>query len=181
MNETPKYNDRIYVPIIWVLSVVIPLAVAVLLNPRLAVNFNLGFNPLILPKINAGINATVSVLLIAGFIFIQNRQIVWHRRMMLSAFILSAVFLVSYVLYHLSVGHTPYCDDGPVPKSFYLFVLGSHVILSAIIVPLASFTVYRALNERFDRHRRLATITWPLWLYVAVTGVIVYFLISPCY
>ncbi|MDX2250568.1 MAG: DUF420 domain-containing protein [Bacteroidia bacterium] len=181
MSEKPKYNDRIFIPIIWVLSVVIPLAVAVLLNPRLAVNLDLGFDPLILPKINAGINATVSVLLIAGFIFITNRQIVWHRRMMLSAYILSAVFLVSYVMYHLSVGHTPYCDEGLVSRSLYLFILGTHIMLSAVIVPLASFTVYRALSERFDQHRRLAKITWPVWLYVAVTGVLVYLLISPCY
>ncbi|MEZ4825791.1 MAG: DUF420 domain-containing protein [Bacteroidia bacterium] len=181
MSEKNIYNDRVFIPVIWVLSVVVPLAVAVLLNPRLEVHLNLGFDPLILPKINAGINATVSVLLISGYLLIHRRQVIWHRRVMLSAFILSAVFLITYILYHLSAGHTPYCDEGMVSKPFYLVVLGTHVVLSAFVVPLASFTVYHALSGKYDKHRRIVKFTWPLWLYVAVTGVLVYFMISPCY
>lgn len=181
MPTAAKYNDRIYVPIIWVLSVVVPLVVGVLLNPRLELNIDWGFNPYILPRLNAGINSIVSILLLIGFLFIRNKKIDWHRRAMLTAFGFSAVFLVSYVMYHLAVGHTPYCEGGLVSKGFYYTVLISHILLSVTIIPLASFSIYRGLNERFDKHRRLARITFPLWLYVSVTGVLVYFLIAPCY
>lgn len=181
MSEVSKLNDKVYIPVIWALTIAIPLVVGILLNPGLGFRLNLGFDPYILPKINAGINSTVSVLLILGFLFIRMRNITWHRRMMLSAFSLSAIFLVFYVLYHLAVGHTPYCNEGPVTRSFYYFILFSHIGLSVFIVPLASFSIYRALSERFDRHRKLARITFPLWLYVSVTGVLVYFFISPCY
>ena len=181
MKDVSKWNDKVYIPVIWTLTIAIPVIVGILLNPRLEFRLNLGFDPYILPKINAGINSTVSVLLILGFLFIRLRKITWHRRMMLSAFGLSALFLVFYVLYHLAVGHTPYCDEGPVSDIFYYFILFSHIGLSVFIVPLASFSIYRALSERFDRHRRLAKITLPLWLYVSVTGVLVYFFISPCY
>jgi putative membrane protein len=174
-------NDRIYVPAIWTVSILIPLAVGILLTPGLLPKIELGFNPLVLPKLNATINSTVSVLLIAGFIFIRAGKIRWHRLSMLSAFILSAFFLVSYVLYHLSAGHTPYCGDGLVAPAVYYVTLISHILLSVTIVPLASFSIYRALSENFDRHRRIAKITFPLWLYVSVTGVLVYLFIAPCY
>ncbi|MEL7531302.1 MAG: DUF420 domain-containing protein [Bacteroidota bacterium] len=101
--------------------------------------------------------------------------------MMLSAFSLSAFFLISYVLYHLAVGHVKYCDDGLVPATLYYVILISHIGLSAAIVPLATFSVYRGLSERYDKHRKIAKITFPIWLYVSITGVLVYFLVAPCH
>lgn len=173
-------HSKTWVRIIWVISIVIPLVVAVLLNPRFP-QINLGFDTMILPKINAFINSGVSILLILGLIFIKQRKPDLHRMCMLGAFGLSAIFLVSYVLYHLSTGHTSYCEEGAVPAGVYYFVLITHILLSVFIVPLATFSIYRALTERLIEHRKLAKITFPLWLYVSVTGVLVYVLISPCY
>ncbi len=174
-------NDRLYIPMIWVASIIVPVVVGILLTPGLIPPIHLGFNPYILPKLNAAINSMVAICLVVGVVMIRQKQIRFHRLMMLSAFGLSAIFLVSYVLYHLSVGHTPYCEDGLVSKSIYYFTLISHILLSVTIIPLASFSIYRALSERFDKHRRIAKITFPLWLYVSITGVLVYFFIAPCH
>jgi putative membrane protein len=178
--QSSKFNDRIFVPLIWTLSIAIPVVVAILMTPGLIPNIELGFDPFILSKLNAGINSVVSVLLVLGFVFIKQRKIPQHRAMMLTAFGLSAFFLISYVLYHLAVGHVKYCDEGLLPSGIYYVILLTHVVLSAAIVPLASFSVYRGLSERYDKHRKIARITFPIWLYVSVTGVLVYFLIAPC-
>lgn len=175
-----KNNERLYTRIIWIVSIVIPLVVAVLINPRMELGLDLGFDSFILPKINAVINTIVSLLLILGFVFIRRRDINRHRLCMGGAFGLSAIFLISYVLYHLSVGHTPYCGEGGI-RTLYFILLISHIILSAGIVPLASFSIFRALSERYDKHRKIAKITFPIWLYVSVTGVVVYLMIAPCY
>ncbi|MEM7654648.1 MAG: DUF420 domain-containing protein [Bacteroidota bacterium] len=180
MTETFQKKEPLYTRLIWVVSIVVPVLVAILLNPRLEVRLDLGFSPYILPAINAGINSVVSVLLVLGLVFIKRKQIRYHRLSMLGAFGLSAIFLVLYVLYHLSVGHTPYCGEGGV-KTLYFILLFSHIGLSSIIVPLACFSIFRALSERYDKHRKIAKITWPIWTYVAITGVVVYFMISPCY
>ncbi len=178
--QTSRFNDRLYIPLIWTLSVAIPVVVAILMTPGLLPKVDLGFDPFILSKLNAAINSVVSVLLVLGFVFIKQRKIKLHRAMMLSAFGLSAFFLISYVLYHLAVGHVKYCDEGLVSSGLYYALLISHVVLSAVIVPLAAFSVYRGLSERFDKHRKIARITFPLWLYVSITGVLVYFCIAPC-
>jgi len=176
-----KFDDKRYVPIIWTLSIVVPLLVAIMMTPELLPKISLGFDPFILSGLNAAVNSVVSVLLVLGFVFIKQRKIKQHRIMMLSAYVLSAFFLISYVLYHLSVGHVKYCDDGLVSPAVYYTILITHVLLSATIVPLSTFSIYRALSERYDRHRKIAKITFPLWLYVSVTGVLVYFLIAPCH
>ncbi|MEM6631183.1 MAG: DUF420 domain-containing protein [Bacteroidota bacterium] len=181
MQIEQKLNNKVYVPLIWAFSIIVPVLVGILLTPGLIPPIQMGFDPLVLPKINAGINSTVSVLLVMGYIFIRTGNIRMHRISMLSAFGLSAIFLITYVLYHLSVGHTPYCEAGLVPKSLYYFTLLSHILLSVTIIPLASFSIYRAWNETFDRHKKLARVTFPLWLYVSITGVLVYFFIAPCY
>jgi putative membrane protein len=174
-------NPRTYVPLIWTFSIAVPVVVGILLTPGLIPRLELGFSPYILAKLNATINGTVSVLLLAGYLLIRAGKRDLHKMAMLGAFGLSALFLVSYVLYHLSVGHTPYCEDGLVPRNVYFFVLLSHILLSVTIIPLASFSIYRALSERFDPHKKLARITFPLWLYVSVTGVLVYLFIAPCH
>lgn len=176
-----QQNEKGILRTIWISAVVVPVAVAVILNPgfpRLQVSFPTHF----LSLVNACINATVAVLLVLGFIFIKNKKIELHRKAMLSAFILSAVFLLSYVVYHVTNGHTIYREDcGGVPKWLYLLILYSHIGLSGIIIPLASLSIFRALSEKYDRHRKIAKITFPIWLYIAVTGVLIYLLISPCY
>lgn len=176
-----QLNDKVYVPLIWAFSIIVPVVVGVLLTPGLIPPLDIGFDPLILPKINAGINSTVSILLILGYFFVRSGRIQYHRVSMVTAFVFSAIFLVTYVMYHLTVGHTPYCEAGLVPKGLYYATLISHILLSVTIIPLASFSIYRALKGSVDRHKRLAKITFPLWLYVSITGVLVYAFISPCY
>ena len=181
MKQALKVADRKIIPWIWVVSIAIPVAVGILLTPGLIPPVSLGFDALLLPKLNAAINSTVALLLIVGFVLVRMKRYEWHRRAMLSAFGLSAVFLISYVLYHLSVGHTVYCEDGMVSKQAYYFTLISHILLSVFIIPLASFSIFRGLSGKYDRHRKIARITLPLWLYVSITGVLVYLFMSPCY
>jgi len=181
METTQRLNDRVYIPLIWAFSIIVPIVVGVLLTPGLLPPLQLGFSPYLLPKLNAIINSAVSIFLVMGIVFIKQKKITAHRSMMVSAFVFSAVFLVSYVLYHLSVGHTAYCEAGLVSNTLYYIVLISHVVLSVTIIPLASFSIYRAVNGRFEKHKKLARITFPLWLYVSVTGVIVYLFIAPCH
>jgi putative membrane protein len=160
-----------------VVSVLVPIVVAVLFyTPAIRLNLDVS----ILPKVNALINSTVSVLLLAGFGLIRQRRITAHRACMMAAFILSAVFLVSYVVYHSASEHTPFGGEGIV-RTIYFTLLISHIVLAAIILPLVLFTLARAVNGRVEQHRKLAKWTFPIWLYVSVTGVIVYLMIAPYY
>jgi putative membrane protein len=132
------------------------------------------------PRINAILNGTTAVILVAALAAIRNRNIVLHRRLMTTALSFSVVFLVLYVCYHGTSESTAFPKDNPM-RSFYVFILMSHIVLSAIVVPLVLVTYSRGLSQRYDRHRRIARITFPIWLYVALTGVIVYLMISPYY
>jgi putative membrane protein len=126
-----------------------------------------------LPTLNAVLNGVSATLLVAGYMMIRQRRIRAHRACMLSAFVTSALFLVSYVIYHANVGSVAFTGQGAI-RVTYFAVLISHIVLAALIPPLAIVTLTRALRERFDRHVRLARWTLPLWLYVSVTGVVVY-------
>jgi putative membrane protein len=126
-----------------------------------------------LPALNATLNAVASVLLTAGWYFIRQKRRDAHRRCMLSALGVSAAFLTSYLVYHFNVGSVPFQKQGPI-RVVYLTILFTHIVLAAAIVPMVLLTVSRALAERFDRHRRVARWTLPLWLYVSVTGVVIY-------
>ena len=130
--------------------------------------------------LNASLNATSAVLLTAGFIMIRRRRIQAHRACMLSAFFVSAAFLISYVTYHIRVGNVLFQGQGWI-RPVYFTLLISHVTLALVILPLAIITLSRALREQFDRHRRIARWTLPLWLYVSVTGVIVYVMLYHLY
>lgn len=174
-----KLNERLWSRIIWGASIAVPIVVGVLLTPNLIPKITLSFGEH-LSLVNALINSTVSLLLIAGFVAIRMKNIKLHRTFMISAFSLSAVFLVVYVLNHLANGSKPYCDEGLVSAGLYYFVLISHIGLSVTIIPLASFSILRAVNEKFERHKKLTRITFPLWLYVAITGPLVYVFNSPC-
>lgn len=126
-----------------------------------------------LPALNAALNATSFVLLTAGWFLIKSGRRQAHKRCMIAALVVSAAFLTSYVIYHLQVGSVPFQKTGWI-RTVYFLVLIPHVILAAAIVPMVLITVSRALSNRFDRHKQIARITLPLWLYVSVTGVIVY-------
>ncbi len=131
-----------------------------------------------LPAVNAALNATSTVLLILGFVHIRNGRKDAHRRCMIGALVVSSVFLVGYVLHKILVQgvHTKIGLEGPLRTAYYV-MLFTHIVLAAAIVPLALVTLSRALRERYDAHRRLARWTWPLWLYVSVTGVLIYFML----
>jgi putative membrane protein len=129
-----------------------------------------------LPKLNATLNATAAVLLIWAYTLIRRRKIDAHRRVMLTAFCVSIVFLISYLVYHAQVGSVHYPHPGPV-KTVYLTILFTHTILAATVPVLAIITLRRALTAKFDRHRRIARWTLPIWLYVSITGVVVYLML----
>lgn len=126
-----------------------------------------------LPALNAALNATSFVLLTAGWFLVKSGRRQAHKRCMIAALVVSTAFLTSYVIYHLQVGSVPFQKTGWI-RTVYFLVLIPHVILAAAIVPMVLITVSRALSNRFDRHKQIAKITLPLWLYVSVTGVIVY-------
>jgi uncharacterized membrane protein YozB (DUF420 family) len=130
----------------------------------------------LLPAVNASLNALATVFLSAGWIFIRRREIGRHRLCMLSALATSVLFLTSYLVYHAKVGSVPFAGQGMV-RTIYFTILITHVILAATIVPLAVITLSRALARRFDRHRRIARWTLPIWLYVSVTGVVIYLML----
>lgn len=129
-----------------------------------------------LPAVNASLNAISSILLATGYVFIRRGQWQRHRACMIAALGVSALFLTSYLVYHFNVGSVPFQGRGAV-RVIYFAILITHVILAAAILPLALVTVSRGLARRFDRHRRIARITLPLWMYVSVTGVVIYFML----
>ena len=133
-----------------------------------------------LPTLNAALNATSAVLLVTGYVFIRRRNILAHKVCMASAFLVSMLFLVSYLYYHYHHGATPFPGTGWV-QVLYFSILIPHTILAAAIVPLALVTLYRAWREQFDRHKRIARWTLPIWLFVSVTGVVIYLMLYHLY
>ncbi|NNF85040.1 MAG: DUF420 domain-containing protein [Winogradskyella sp.] len=175
LNKEKKYNKWIVV-----LSIVIPLAVAVLFGVNLR---ELGFDvePLtFLPPIYATTNGITALLLVAAFVAIKNKNRKLHERLMKFAIILSAAFLVMYVAYHMTSNSTPYGGEG-LMRYLYFFILITHILLSIVIIPFVLITYVRAITNNIERHKKIARYTFPMWLYVAVTGVIVYIMISPYY
>ncbi|MEM6360231.1 MAG: DUF420 domain-containing protein [Bacteroidota bacterium] len=172
MNEV---LDTRYNRLIIVLSVVIPLAVAALFGIKVE-----GYDFSFLPPIYASINGLTALLLVMGVIAIKKGNRSLHENLMKTCIGLSALFLVMYVIYHMTSTSTSYGGEGSI-RYVYFFILITHIILSIAIIPMVLFTFVRALAQRFDKHKKLARITFPIWLYVAVTGVIVYLMISPYY
>ncbi len=174
-NLEKKYNKWIVV-----LSVTIPLVVALLFGVNLR---KMGFavEPLsFLPPIYATINGCTAILLVAAVVSIKNGKRQLHENLMKAAIGCSILFLGMYVAYHMTSDSTKFGGEGII-KYVYYFILITHILLSVIIIPLVLITYVRALSQRFDAHRKIAKITFPIWLYVAVTGVIVYLMISPYY
>ena len=170
-----KYNKWIIT-----LSILIPVAVAVLFKIKLK---DLGFNvaPLpILPPIYATINGVTAVLLVSAVLAIKKGKRQLHEKLMKTAIACSLVFLLLYIAYHMTTDSTIFGGTGVV-KYLYYFILLSHITLSIVTIPLVLTTYVRALANKFDKHKKIAKITFPIWLYVAVTGVVVYLMISPYY
>ena len=132
------------------------------------------------PALNAALNGTAAVLLLSGYSFIRRKKVTAHRVCMVAAFLTSTAFLISYLVYHARVGSVPFQGQGWI-RPVYFFILFTHIVLAAAIVPLALVTLSRALREQFDRHKRIARWTLPVWLYVSVTGVVIYFLLYHVY
>lgn len=187
-------TDTKYNKLIIVVSIVIPIVVALLFSFKLK-DFGFDVEPLsFLPPIYATINGVTAVVLVVAVWAIKNGNRVLHERLMKFAILCSLAFLVMYVAYHLTSVSTKYGDsnaDGILDAAelasvgsmrlVYFVILITHILLSVVIIPLVLFTYVRALAQRFDKHKKLAKITFPIWLYVAVTGVVVYLMISPYY
>lgn len=167
---------------------------AVVLLSRVQLKVDLGFDVHLFAKANAVINSLVAILLIAALVAVKRKKYLAHKSMMMTAMILSILFLVSYICHHLFAGETKFGDidhNGVLSDEeaagvgslrwVYYIILATHIPLAGIILPFILFTAYRALIGEWPRHRKLAKITWPVWLYVAITGVVVYLMISPYY
>lgn len=185
-------NDKKAYWLIGIFSVVVFSAVAALGKFKLGISSN--FDVHIFAAINAVINSMVAVLLVAALIAVKNRKYLLHKNIMMTAMLLSFLFLVSYIAHHLLAGDARFGDinhDGLVSENeksaagslriIYLVLLSTHILLASVILPFILFTAYRALTSDWPAHKKLAKYTWPLWLYVAVTGPIVYLLIRPYY
>jgi len=177
-----KNNNDINLPSVkykkWIIliSVAIPVAVAILFGIRIPNVEPLNF----LPPIYAAINALTAVLLIFAFMAIKQKKITMHERLMKISIGLSVVFLLMYVAYHMTSDPTPFGGKGII-KGVYFFILISHILLSIGIIPMVLVTYVRAISKLFEDHKKIAKITFPIWLYIAITGVIVYLMISPYY
>ena len=192
LQPTLVKNDSKAKVLIWTVSIIVFVAVVILSKVKLVLD--LPFNVHVFATINAVINSMVAVLLVVGLITAKSKSYATHKKIMLSAIVLSVLFLVSYICHHLLAGETKYGDlnhDGVLSMNetamagsariFYYILLLTHIPLAAIILPFILFTAYRALTGEYDKHRKLVRITWPVWFFVAVSGVVVYLMISPYY
>lgn len=187
-----KKNDKAAKIFIYTVSVIVFVAVAVLSRTKLDVA--LPFDVHVFALLNAVINSCVTLLLLAGLIAVKSGKFLLHKRIMLTAISLSILFLLSYIAHHLLAGETKYGDldhDGVITigerihagssRKIYYALLLTHIPLAAIILPFILFTAYRALTGDFEKHKKLVRFTWPIWFYVAVSGVLIYWMIEPFY
>jgi putative membrane protein len=171
-----ELKEKKFNQLITIVSIVVPLVVAALFGVKIDGVERLGF----LPPIYAAINGLTAVLLIIAVIAIKNGNTSLHQKLMTTCIALSLLFLVLYIAYHMTSESTSYGGEGAV-KYVYFFILISHIILSIVVIPLVLKTYAKAYLGQYESHRKLAKITFPIWLYVAITGVVVYFMISPYY
>lgn len=187
-------NDRKAKRLIFIVSFVVFALVTVLGKYNLAGKVNLSFDEHVFALFNAFINATVGLLLIAGLLTVKNKNFELHKRIMLMALGLSVLFLLSYVAHHLLAGETAYGETDGVKglseveltaagsmRNFYLLLLLTHIPLAGLVLPFILFAAYRALTGEYEQHKKLVRFVWPLWFYVAITGVIIYCMIEPYY
>lgn len=179
--KTMESKQRNYTPLIWVLSIII---IAVILGsnylPRSTDGTIAGIDLTVLPLLNAIFNGVTFILLVSALVMIKKKNITAHRNFMLAAFGVTLLFFMSYLTFHAMAGSTSFGGDGLI-KYVYFFILLTHIVLAAVLVPLSLITLGRGLNMSVRKHRRIAHWTMPIWLYVSLTGVVVYVLISPYY
>jgi putative membrane protein len=176
-----KKQDSFFVPLIISLSIIVPIVVALLMlfpNVFHIESESIDFSSL--PFFHAILNGSTAVLLFTGFILIKNKKTNLHKISMLSAFVLSSVFLLSYVTSKLTNAPVPFGGEGLI-RYIYFFILISHIILSVLVLPLALFSIYRGMTGEIEKHKSIVKYTFPVWMYVAITGVLVYILMSPYY
>lgn len=178
LSPAIRKNDKKAYWLIGIFSVVVFLAVVAL--GKITVTVNLGFNPHFFARFNAVVNTLVSILLLAALFAVKQRKFLVHKRLMILALVLSVLFLVSYICHHLFTGDTKYGGTGTT-RYVYFIILITHIFLAATVLPIILLTAYRALIAEWPAHKRLARITWPVWFYVSLTGVVVYLMISPYY
>lgn len=176
---TTDQKKTVYKRIIILLSILIPSVVAflyVFVPDKELLDIDVSF----LPKVNASINFLVSIFLLMGLFFIKKGNKEMHQKSMMTAFGLSSMFLISYVIYHFLSESVKFGGEGII-RPIYFFILISHIILAAVVLPFILFSFYYSLTEQLEKHKKLSRITWPMWFYVSVTGVLVYLLNSPYY
>ena len=175
-EQNANVPSKNYNKLITAVSILIPVVVAILFTVRIPNVAPLDF----LPPIYASINALTALILIIAYVAIRKKKIKLHESLMKTAIALSLVFLVMYVAYHMTSDPTPFGGDGSL-KYIYYFILISHILLSIGIIPMVLITYVRAISKRFTDHKKISVITFPIWLYIAITGVIVYLMIAPYY
>lgn len=192
MKPILQINDKKAHILIWTISAIIFIAISVL--DRTTLNISLGFDPHIFAMLSACVNSIVAVLLVCALILVKQKKYQTHRNVMLFTMLLSVLFLVFYIAHHLFTGETKYGDinhDGILTtdekslagnlRFVYYFIISTHIILAGIVMPFVLFSAYRGLTAQYQKHKKLVRYTFPIWLYVAITGVVVYLMISPFY
>ena len=176
-----KEKDSLFIPLIIALSIIIPIAVALLMLLPETLHIesgNIDFSSL--PFFHAILNGSTALLLLTGFVLIKNKNTKGHKISMMTAFVFSSIFLISYVVSKLTNDPVPFKGDGTT-RVFYFFILISHIILSIPVLPLALFSIYRGLTGEIQKHKKIVKWTFPIWMYVAITGVMVYMFMIPYY
>lgn len=173
-------SERSLSLIIYAVSMVICLAVAFLIYFPQALSLGGGVDVSYLPRFHAFLNGSCTLLLIAGYLAVRRKQYNLHKMLMVTCFLLSSIFLVSYVIYHSQAPATKFGGEGMIRPVYYTLLL-THIVLAAVILPLALFTISRSWRGEFAKHKKIARYTLPIWIYVTATGVIVYFMIAPYY
>ena len=189
-----KKNDKKAKRLIIIFSIIVFIAISVLGRYNLAGKVEFPFDVHLFALANAIINATVTILLIVGLLTVKRKNYLLHKKIMLTAMFLSVLFLVSYICHHLFAGEARFGETDGIPglsdaeraaagtmRTVYLIILSTHIPLAGLALPFILFAAYRALTGEYEKHKRLVRIIWPLWLYVAITGVIIYLMISPYY
>lgn len=175
--KTIQKNDRVAHIIILSLSMVV-FGLVTAMRRVGKIDFGFSFDTHIFPAISASLNSIVALLLVVGLIVIKKKNMLLHKKVMLTAVVFSILFLISYVLYHFSTAEAKYLGDYYV---FYYSILASHIVLAGLVLPFILYSVYRGLTGEYVKHKKLTRYVWPIWLYVSVTGVLVYFMIKPYY
>ncbi len=180
MNAMTSLSERNWIGLIGLISILVVGLVGFLLVQSQGMEAPLSKKIYLLPKFNAFINGLTFLLLLIGFVFIKQGKVNSHRSVMLGAFILSIIFLISYIVYHYGSPHTSFGGEG-ISQYVYYFILITHILLAIAIVPMALITLFRALKMDYLQHKKIAKWTLPIWLYVSLTGVLVYLMIEPYY